>query len=40
MIPGIVIANALYSIYESLGLLNSIPGLIVANSTAPSRSRS
>ena len=34
MIPGIVIANGLYSVYESLGLLNSIPGLIVANSTS------
>lgn len=34
MIPGIVIANALYTAYESLGLLNSIPGLILANSTA------
>jgi multiple sugar transport system permease protein len=31
MIPGIVIANALYTAYERLGLLNSIPGLIVAN---------
>ncbi|QOR69520.1 carbohydrate ABC transporter permease [Ruania alkalisoli] len=34
MIPGIVIANALYSAYEGLGLLNSIPGLILANSTS------
>ncbi len=34
MIPGIVIANALYTAYERLGLLNSIPGLIVANSAA------
>jgi multiple sugar transport system permease protein len=31
MIPGIVIANALYTLYERLGLLNSVPGLIVAN---------
>ncbi|GAA1553041.1 carbohydrate ABC transporter permease [Kribbella lupini] len=31
MIPGIVIANALYQAYEKLGLLNSIPGLILAN---------
>jgi multiple sugar transport system permease protein len=31
MIPGIVIANALYTLYESIGLLNSIPGLIIAN---------
>src|SRR5262245_41268041 len=34
MIPGIVIANALYTVYEPLGLLNSIPGLIIANSSA------
>ncbi len=34
MIPGIVIANALYTAYEQLGLLNSIPGLIIANSTS------
>ena len=34
MIPGIVIANGLYSIYERIGLLDSIPGLIIANSTA------
>lgn len=34
MIPGIVIANALYTAYESFGLLNSIPGLIIANSTS------
>lgn len=34
MIPGIVIANGLYSFYEGIGLLNSIPGLILANSTA------
>lgn len=32
MIPGIVIANALYTAYERIGLLNSIPGLIIANS--------
>jgi multiple sugar transport system permease protein len=31
MIPAIVIANALYTLYERMGLLNSIPGLIVAN---------
>ena len=30
MIPGIVIANALYTAYERLGLLDSIPGLIIA----------
>jgi multiple sugar transport system permease protein len=34
MIPGIVVANALYSVYEQLGLLNSIPGLIVANTAS------
>jgi multiple sugar transport system permease protein len=34
MIPGIVIANALYTAYNDLGLLNSIPGLILADSTA------
>jgi multiple sugar transport system permease protein len=34
MIPGIVIANALYSLYNSLGLLNSLFGLILADSTA------
>ncbi|MEJ3652303.1 carbohydrate ABC transporter permease [Actinomycetes bacterium KLBMP 9759] len=33
MIPGIVVANALYSAYNDLGLLNSIPGLILADST-------
>jgi multiple sugar transport system permease protein len=31
MIPGIVVANALYSVYSDLGLLNSIPGLILAD---------
>jgi multiple sugar transport system permease protein len=34
MIPGIVIANALYTAYENLGLLNSLPGLIIANSSS------
>ena len=34
MIPGIVVANALYSAYSDLGLLNSICGLILADSTA------
>ena len=34
MIPGIVIANALYTAYNDLGLLNSIPGLILSDSTA------
>jgi multiple sugar transport system permease protein len=32
MIPNIVVANALYSAYSNLGLLNSIPGLILADS--------
>lgn len=31
MIPGIVVANALYSAYTDLGLLNSIPGLVLAD---------
>jgi multiple sugar transport system permease protein len=38
MIPGIVIANSLYTVFNSLGLLNSIPGLILSRrrvSTAP-----
>lgn len=34
MIPGIVITNALYTAYVQIGLLNSIPGLVLANSTA------
>ena len=34
MIPGIVIANALYNMYVQIGLLNTIPGLILADSTA------
>jgi multiple sugar transport system permease protein len=34
MVPGIVVANALYSAYNDLGLLNSIGGLILADSTA------
>ncbi len=34
MIPGIVVANALYSAYNDLGLLNSYGGLILADSTA------
>jgi len=34
MIPGIVVANALYGAYTRIGLLNSIPGLILADSTA------
>jgi multiple sugar transport system permease protein len=34
MIPGIVIANALYTAYNSLGLLNTVTGLILADATA------
>lgn len=34
MVPGIVVANALYSAYNGLGLLNSYLGLILADSTA------
>jgi multiple sugar transport system permease protein len=33
MIPGIVIANALYAAYNDLGLLNTIPGLILADAS-------
>jgi multiple sugar transport system permease protein len=33
MIPGIVIANAVYTAYTDLGLLNTIPGLILADAT-------
>ncbi|MGA5757674.1 carbohydrate ABC transporter permease [Nonomuraea bangladeshensis] len=34
MVPGIVVANALYSAYQDLGLLDSYLGLILADSTA------
>jgi multiple sugar transport system permease protein len=34
MIPGIVVANALYSAFSDLGLLNTVWGLILADSTA------
>ena len=34
MIPGIVVANALYAAYNDLHLLNSVFGLILADSTA------
>lgn len=34
MVPGIVVANALYSAYSDLGLLNTYPGLILADSAA------
>lgn len=33
MVPGIVIANSLYTVYNDLGLLNTIPGLILADAT-------
>ncbi|MBF9066465.1 carbohydrate ABC transporter permease [Streptacidiphilus sp. NEAU-YB345] len=34
MVPSIVVANALYSVYNDLGLLNSYAGLVFADSTA------
>lgn len=34
MIPGIVIANSLYTFYNKVGLLNSVPGLVLADSTS------
>ncbi|WP_327313378.1 carbohydrate ABC transporter permease [Streptomyces sp. NBC_01235] len=34
MVPGIVVANALYNAYNDLGLLNSYLGLVLADSTA------
>lgn len=34
MVPGIVVANALYSAYSDLGLLNTYIGLILADSAA------
>jgi multiple sugar transport system permease protein len=33
MVPNIVVANALYSVYSDLGLLNSVAGLILADSS-------
>jgi len=33
MVPGIIVANALYNAYSDLGLLNSIPGLILADAS-------
>jgi multiple sugar transport system permease protein len=33
MIPGVVIANALYTAYNNLGLLNSIAGLVLADAS-------
>lgn len=34
MVPGIVVADTLYGAYAELGLLNSSPGLVLADSTA------
>jgi len=34
MVPSIVIVNSLYTLFNSLGLLNSYPGLILANSAS------
>ena len=34
MIPGIVLVTALFAIYNTLGLLNTYPGLILADATA------
>lgn len=34
MVPGITLVMALYTIYQNLGLLNSYPGLILADATA------
>jgi multiple sugar transport system permease protein len=34
MIPGIVLVTALFAIYDALGLLNTYPGLILADATA------
>src|SRR5699024_3613012 len=33
MIPAVVMAMGFYAVYNSLGLLNTIPGLIIADST-------
>jgi multiple sugar transport system permease protein len=33
MIPGIVIANAIYTVFNNIGLLNSYPGLILADAS-------
>jgi multiple sugar transport system permease protein len=33
MIPGIVIANAIYTAFNNVGLLNSIPGLVLADAS-------
>jgi len=34
MIPGVVIANALYAAYNDLGLLNTVTGLVLADATS------
>lgn len=34
MIPGIVMANSLYAVFSNLGLIDSYPGLILADATA------
>lgn len=34
MIPGVILASALFVIYNAIGLLNTYPGLILANATA------
>ncbi|WP_323132656.1 carbohydrate ABC transporter permease [Kineococcus indalonis] len=34
MVPSIVVANALYSLYSDLGMLNSVPGLVLADSSS------
>lgn len=34
MIPGVILASALFVIYNAVGLLNTYPGLILANATA------
>lgn len=33
MIPGVIIANSVYTLYNQVGLLNTIPGLILADAT-------
>ncbi len=33
IVPGIVLSNSLYTMFSSIGLLNTIPGLILANAS-------
>ncbi|MDM4763564.1 carbohydrate ABC transporter permease [Galbitalea sp. SE-J8] len=33
IVPGIVLSNSLYTMFQSIGLLNTIPGLILANAS-------